>query len=134
MKTKQIIPIRKSYSGKAYNAYVRFTEKMLYINNDASLMLGDTDYIRMSIALDERLLLICKAEKAKDSFKLSRVNETLKARRIETNNALRSIIKAGFPLYMLGKRLPVKRLLDGSLAADFSMLVPIPGVKDGTES
>lgn len=125
MKPKQILPLKKCYSGRATGAYVKFNQKMLYINSDASLMLGEPDYIRMSISIDDRLLIITKAEEAEDSFKLSHVNETRHARRIETNRALLSILKAGFPMYMVDRRLPVKTLLDGSIVADFSMLVPI---------
>ena len=125
MKPKQIVPLKKTWSGKASGPYVKIGPKMLYINNDASEILGDTNYIRMSLSLDDRLLIISKAEKAADSFKVSHVNETRSAKRIETNRALLSIIKAGFPMYMIDKRLPVKSLLDGSIAADFSMLIPV---------
>lgn len=125
MKAKQIIPIKKAASGASSDPYVRFGPKMLYISNQAMEMLGDTGYVRISISLADRLLVISKAEQAEDSFRLSRVNETRSARRIETNRALLSILKAGFPLYMVDRRLPVKILLDGSLAADFSLPVPI---------
>ena len=80
----------------------------------------------MSLSMDDRMLIISRAEKAEDSFKLSGVNETRNAKRIETNRALLSILKAGFPMYMVDRRLPAKRLLDGSLGADFSMLIPLP--------
>lgn len=131
MKPKQIVPLKKCWSGRASGPYVKFNQKMLYINDDASVMLGVPDYVRMSLSLSDRALIITRAEKAEDSFRLSHVNETRHARRIETNRALLSVIKAGFPLYMIDKRLPVKQLLDGSIAADFSMLVPIAGVKNG---
>lgn len=130
MKPKQIVPLKKCYSGRANGPYVRFNNKMLYISDDASVMLGVPDYVRMSLMMDERLLVISRAEKAEDSFKLSSVKETRHAKRIETNRALLSVIKAGFPLYMLDKRLPVKKLLDGSIAGDFSALIPIKEVKD----
>ena len=133
MKQKLIIPLKKCYSGRASGPYVKFNQKMLYINDDASVMLGVPDYVRMSLSLEDRALIITRAEKAEDSFRLSHVNETRHAKRIEKNRALLSVIMAGFPLYMIDKRLPVKQLLDGSIAADFSMLVPIAGVKNGKE-
>lgn len=99
---------------------------MLMINTEAIELWGDAEYIRISIDTDDQVLIFSKAQKSDDDvFKLSKVCETKRARRIETNRALLSIIKAGFPMYMIDKRLPVKLLIDGSLAADFSMKIPI---------
>ena len=125
MKAKQIIPIKKRSSGGTNEPYVKFGPKMLYISSRAMEMFGEAGYIRMSISVVARRLIITKAEKAEDTFRLSRVNETKAARRIETNRALLSILKAGFPLYMVDRRLPVEILLDGSLAADFSLPIPL---------
>ena len=125
MSYKQIVPVKKGSGYAAKYPYVWFTNKMLMISNDAMILWGDTDYIRISINLKECVLILSKAEEAPDSYKLSHVCETKYARRIETNNALLSIIQAGFPLYMMRKRLPVRVLADGSLEVDFSYKVPV---------
>ena len=126
MKTKQIKPLQKAANGPANYPYVRINPKMLMINSNAMALWGETDYMRISISTDEQILIFSKAHEGdENAFKLSTVCETRRARRIETNRALLSIIKAGFPLYMIDKRLPVKILMDGSLAVDFSMKIPI---------
>lgn len=126
MKTKQIKPLKKSANGPANYPYVRINPKMLMINSDAMALWGDTDYMRISISIDEQILIFSKAYEGDDgAFKLSRVCETKRARRIETNRALVALFRSGFPLYMADKRLPVKILMDGSLAVDFSMKIPI---------
>ena len=125
MMIRQIKPMRKLSSGGTGFPYVKLSPKMLFLNSDAMEMWGETDYMRISISTSEQQLIFSKAQKSEDSFKLSKVCETKHARRIETNRALLAIIKAGFPLYMLDKRLPVKILLDGSMAVDFSMKIPV---------
>ena len=125
MSLKQITPLKKHYSKIGSKPSVRLSLKMLYINSAAMELLGCTEYIHMSLDLDNRRLIISKSEQDDTSFKLSTVCHTQHARRIETNRALITIIKNGFPLYMVDKPLPVTRLLDGSIVADFSMPVPL---------
>lgn len=109
--------------------FVRFNLKMLYISAEA--MAGfQTDYIGIKVNAPGNAMLITKASaKTATSFKLCRVCSTEGARRIETNNALLSLIDAGFPRYMLGKRLPVSRSLDGALIVDLRPQIPMAGIQ-----
>ena len=126
MKPQQILPIRKAPSRNVGEAYVRIGLKAFYISNEAMKKFGDTDYIRISMDKDNRCVIVSKAsEKADDTFKLSRVCESERARRIETNRSLLSMIRGGFPLYMIDRHLPANLGLDGSLLADFSMPIPL---------
>lgn len=128
MKVKQIIPLRKGGHKSDITCYVKIGIKMLYISNEAMKLFGDVEYIRISLDMDNRKVIISKAyDKEDDTFKLSKVNETKLAKRIETNRALLALVQAGFPMYMIDKYLPVEIGLDGSLLADFSMLVPLKG-------
>ena len=129
MKPQQILPVKKSPSRSVGEAYVRIGPKAFYISNEAMNQFGDdTDYIRISMDKDNRVVIVSKAfEKAEDTFKLSRVCESRKARRIETNRSLLSMIRGGFPLYMIDRHLPVRIGLDGSLLADFSLPIPLKG-------
>ena len=124
---KQITPLkkRKTYR-KAGAPYVSIGYKMLYINEDAGRMTGGMRYANIGIDIQEQRLIISKAqEETPETFKLSKVCESSFARRIETNRSLLSLIKAGFPTWMIDRRLPVTQALDGSLVADFSKRIPI---------
>ena len=124
---KQITTIkkRKTYR-KAGEPYVSIGYKMLYINEDAGRLTGGMRYAHIGIDIQEQRLIISKAaEETPETFKLSKVCESGYARRIETNRSLLSLIKAGFPTWMIDKRLPVTQGLDGSLIADFSKRIPI---------
>lgn len=100
-------------------AYVRFTLKMLYISSEAMEMIPGTEIISIRVNDQSRAMTITpETAKSDTAFALSRVNETKYARRIETNNALLSILDAGFPKWALGKRMPVSVCLDGSLVVD----------------
>lgn len=115
-----IKPLPKAKSRSVPNEeYVRLTNKMLFINACASKYLR-SDYIIISIDPKRRLLKFTPCEKNdENAFKLSSVNETNGARRIETNRALQSIQDAGFPSWKLGKRLPVSVSLDGAMLVDY---------------
>lgn len=131
MKTiRQILPIKKSGGNHREDAYIRIGLKAFYLSNEAMKLLGDTEYIRISLDRDNRMVIISKAGKAVDSFKLSKVCETQYARRIETNRSLLSLVRNGFPLYMVDRYLPVSVGLDGSLNADFSALIPLKEGED----
>jgi len=126
MKVKQIKPIPKGHGTHKPVSYIKLGIKMLYISKEAMKLFGEAEYIRISLDMDNRKVIISKAfDKDEDTFKLSTVNETEYARRIETNRALLALVQAGFPMYMIDKYLPAEIGLDGSLLADFSMLVPI---------
>ena len=127
MKPQQILPVKKAPSRSAGEEYIRIGLKAFYISNGAMIKFGDTDYIRISIDKDNRVVIVSKAEKDVDSFKLSHVCESQNARRIETNRSLLSIVRGGFPLYMIDRHLPVHLGLDGSLLADFSLPIPLKG-------
>lgn len=134
--TKRVKAIpKKTTNGKKQGAYVKFDLKMLYISSDAMLMMNGAEYISMAVNGPGRVMQISPAPgKNEYSFKLSRVNETEYARRIETNNGLRSVIDSGFPLSMLGKRLPVVAGLDGSLIVDLRPQIPIGSIGSDTEA
>lgn len=125
MKIRQILPITKGTGSARDPSYVRVGLKAFYISNEAMKAFGDTEYIRISLDADHRLIIISKAEKAVDSFRLSKVCETEHARRIETNRSLLSMVRGGFPMYMIDRYLPARVGLDGSLQADFSELIPL---------
>lgn len=125
MKIRQIVPVKKGGRKPGDQAYVRIGLKAVYISNEAMKAFGDTEYIRISLDADHRLIIISKAEKAVDSFRLSKVCETEHARRIETNRSLLAIVRGGFPLYMIDRYLPAQIGLDGSLQADFSEMIPL---------
>ena len=125
MKVQQVLPIKKSPRPHEDRPYVRIGLKAFYISSDAMRAFGDTEYIRISLDKDNRIVIISKAPKAADAFKLSRVCETEHARRIETNRSLLALVRNGFPLYMIDRNLPASIGLDGSLQADFSALIPL---------
>lgn len=126
MRPQQILPVKKAPSRSVGEAYVRIGLKAFYISNEAMKQFGDTDYIRISMDKDNRVVIVSKAtEKGDDTFKLSHVCESGCARRIETNRSLLSMIRGGFPLYMIDRHLPTNLSLDGSLLADFSLPIPL---------
>lgn len=129
---KAITPVKKAKSSVVKDQeYVRLTNKMLYINSGASKYL-DGDYIQIFLDQKRELIKMIPCKKGElNAFKLSKVNETNGARRIETNNALRSFIDAGFPNGKLGKRLPVSKSIDGSLLVDYAWH-PIPAQQRDT--
>lgn len=121
---KQIMPEKKRPSKNMIGgpfAVVDF--KKIYLNNESGKMLnpGNGD-LWVTIGIDKPNSLVTFTKCLPDTegaFKMSRVCETEFARRIETNRALSAIIRAGFPLGMLGKQLPVSLLMDGSIMADY---------------
>lgn len=131
MAARIIKKIPKGKTGKSVlDSYVRFTPKSLYLNNGAMQMIPGVDFVQMSIDVPGHVLCVIPASCSSDySFKLSSVNETKHARRIETNNALLSLLDAGFPRGMIGKRLPVMKGLDGSLIVDLRPQIPL-GVQE----
>ena len=92
--------------------YVRYTPKMLYISGPAMKMLGMADTVTISISGPDRMMMITPG----GPWKLSRVCETMYARRIETNGGLVAMLEAGFPRGMIGKYLSVNTDMTGSLA------------------
>ena len=119
------VPKGKTNSKKS-GKYVRFTPKSLYLSNDAMQLIPGTEFIGMSIDPKGFVMSITPKGYPDDtSFKLSRVKETAYAKRIETNNALLSLLDAGFPRGMIGKRLPVMLGLDGSLIVDLRPQIPL---------
>ena len=126
MKIQQILPVKKSPSRRCGESYIRIGLKAFYISAAAMAKLGDTDYVALSIDTDNRMVIVSKAEQEDPgAFKLSRVCETMAARRIETNRSLLSIVRGGFPLYMIDRHLPAYVGLDGSLMANFSLPIPL---------
>lgn len=121
MPFERICPIKKAKSRAVPGeAYVRITPKMLYISSAAADMLG-ADYITIELDTRERIVRFTprKAE-GPGTFKLSAVNETRRARRIETNNALMALVAAGLPRAAMGKRLPCSLGIDGALLIDYA--------------
>lgn len=121
---KQIIPEKKHRSKNMQRgAFVVVDLKRIYINNDSGKMLNPfNEDLWITIGIDEKNKLLTFSKVDEDTvgaFKMSRVKETEYARRIETNRALASIVRAGFPLGMLGKQLPASLLMDGSIMADY---------------
>ena len=100
----EVIPTKKRNAppkGVRGKPYVRFTPKMLYISSPAMRMLGETEWISISVNGPERVMILSPG----GPWKLSRVCETKDARRIETNGGLVSVLDAGFPKGMIGKYL-----------------------------
>ncbi len=129
---KQIKPMKKRPTYRKTNTpYMSISLKMLYINEDAAALVDQLDYCTISIDTKGQHIVVHPANKEDDgAFKLSTVCESKRARRIETNRALLSFIRSGFPMWMLDKRLPVVRGLDGSLIADYSMKIPTKEIKE----
>lgn len=127
---KQIKPIKKRVTYRVKGTpYMSISLKMLYINEDAASLIGPMDYCTFSIDTKEQYIAINPANKDDEgAFKLSKVCESKNARRIETNRALMSFIKNGFPMWMLDKRLPITKGLTDTLYADFSMKIPVKEV------
>lgn len=121
---KQIMPEKKRPSRRLIEgAFAVIDFKKIYLNNDGGRMLNPRNCdLWITIGIDKSNSLMTFTRCLPDepgAFKMSRVCETEYARRIETNRALSSIIKAGFPLGMMGKQLPVSLLMDGSVMVDF---------------
>ena len=95
---KAIKPVPKAKSCAIKDQeYVRLTNKMLYINAGAAKYLCG-DYIQILIDQKRELIKLVPCSKDdENAFKLSKVNETRGARRIETNNALQSFRNAELP-------------------------------------
>ena len=122
---KTVEKIKKHSTHRGKGPYMRITRKMLYLNSDAMRMMPDVEYITMSVDAKGHSLCIWPSDgENANAFKLCRVCETPGARRIETNNSLESIIKAGFPVHMLGERLPVSTSFSGCLNVDFRPHIP----------
>jgi|GEM_PF-7008031 len=118
-------PKKSATKGKS-GAFVRFNLKMLYISSDAMGMIPETEYISIRVNPGGYVMTITpEAGKGDTAFHLSHVNETKGARRIETNNALLSILDAGFPKWALGKRMPVSLGIDNSLVIDLRPQIPM---------
>ena len=110
--------------------WVRFTQKMLYLNGPFMEEMGHPAYIKISVDGPNRLMVISNG--TPEDFKLSSVCETRYSRRIETNRALMDILEAGFPKGMIGKYLTcVQKGIDGSM---FVSLYTDYNAKEGTES
>lgn len=111
-----MLPIKKRSApprGIQGMAYIRYTNKMLYFSGPAIRMISIPETISISIDGPGRMMVI----RPHGPFKLSKVCETEDARRIETNNALASMIEAGFPRGMVGKYLTLMHVtMDGALA------------------
>lgn len=124
-KVATVRPKKSATKGKS-GAFVRFNLKMLYISSDAMNMIPDTEYISIRVNEQSRAMTITPEQAKSDTaFHLSHVNETKGARRIETNNALLSILDAGFPKWAIGKRMPVTLGIDGSLVIDLRPQIPM---------
>lgn len=121
---KQIKPLKKTSSHRERKPYIRIGMKMIYINEEAGDLIGPTDYATFAIDTNGQHIIVTPSKKEEGAFKLSTVCESNNARRVETNRALLSFIKSGFPMWMVDKRLPVVKGLDGSLIADYSMKIP----------
>lgn len=112
---REVIPKKKRSQpprGVKGRAYVRYTPKMLYINGQAMELLGHPETVSISINGPDRIMMITPG----GPWKLSRVCETMYARRIETNGGLVALLDAGFPKGMIGKYLRVNQDMTGSLA------------------
>lgn len=113
------IPKAKAYSIPG-EEYLRLTIKSLYISSSAGKHLP-SDYVQLFIDPKQKLIKLIPCEKGEaEAFKLSRVKGTPDARRIDTNNALRSFVTCGFPQSRLGKRMPISMSIDGALIADYA--------------
>lgn len=100
--------------------FVRITPKMLYINSAAGRLLR-ADCISIELNTRARIVRFTPHESAGPGvFKLSTVKETPDARRIETNNALMTLVSAGLPGAAMGKRLPCSLGIDGALLIDYA--------------
>lgn len=121
MPFERICPIEKAKSRAVPGeAYVRITPKMLYISSAAADMLR-ADYITIELDTRERIVRFTpRKTEGPGTFKLSAVNETRRARRIETNNALMALVAAGLPRAAMGKRLPCSLGIDGALLIDYA--------------
>lgn len=127
---KEIRPERKRNAppkGVRNKPYVRFTSKMLYISSAAMRLLGETEYVSLSINAPERFMIITH----NGPWKLCRVNEAKDARRIETNGGLLNILEAGFPKGMLGKYLMCHTDMMGALVV--SLIPDYEVVKDAEQ-
>lgn len=119
------VPKGKTTGGNIAD-YLRLTPKSCYFSNGAMKLIPNTEFISFILDIPGYMMKIVPQESmGESSFKISRVNETEYARRIETNNVLISLIKSGFPVGMLGKRLPVIKGLDGSLIVDLRPQIPL---------
>ena len=106
---------------KQHVAFVRFTPKMLYISATAMKIMRDTEYVKAYIDKENNCMLIKPSKENEiNSMKLCRVCESENARRIETTNALLSIIESGFPHDSLNKVLNARESMDGGLIVDFA--------------
>lgn len=124
--TKVATAIQKGKTKPIKGPYVRFSLKMLYISSEAMSMIPETEYISIRVNEKNRAMTITpEQEKGATSFHLSHVNETKDARRIETNNALLSVLDAGFPRWAIGKRMPVVMGLDNSIVVDLRPQIPM---------
>lgn len=122
MSFERVLPVEKRRSRSIPGeAYVTITPKMLYISASAWKMFG-AEYITIDLDTKSRIIRFRSAETPQKgtTFKLSRVKETPNARRIETNNALMSLVAAGLPRAALRKHLPCTIGLDGSLLVDYA--------------
>lgn len=121
MPFERICPVKKAKSRAVPGeAYVRITPKMLYISSAAGDLL-DADYITIELDTRARIVRFTPHKAAEPgTFKLSGVNETRNARRIETNNVLMSLVAAGLPRAAMGKRLPCSLGIDGALLIDYA--------------
>lgn len=116
-------PMPKRSAGTG-DAYVRFSLKSLYISSQAMELIPNTERINISVNAKGHSMVISKGD-GKNSFHLCRVNETKCARRIDTVNALLSLVDAGYPKWALGKRMPAMAGLDGSLVVDLRPQIPL---------
>lgn len=121
MSFERVLPVEKRRSRSIPGeAYVRITPKMLYISSAAGELLR-ADYITIELDTRARIIRFTPHKSAEPgTFKLSDVNETRRARRIETNNALMSLVAEGMPRAAMGKRLPCSLSLDGALLIDYA--------------
>ena len=111
----EVLPRKKRSApprGMRGAAYVRYTPKMLYISGPAMEMLGMPNSVSISVNGPDRMMMITPG----GPWKLSRVCETMHARRIETNGGLVSLLEAGFPRGMINHYLTVHEDMTGSLA------------------
>lgn len=113
-KRVEVVPKMHNYE-KNNNPYVRITPKAIYINEGAAQML-DGDYIQIEIDSESELVRFLSCKKGDEhAFKLSSVCETEHAKRIETNNVMFSLLKAGFDMNKMYKKLNVLRIKNGIL-------------------
>ena len=92
-------------------AYIRVTSRMLYLNNEAMKLLGETETVSISIDKNQRVIIITPG----GPWKLTKVHDTKYARRIESGTSMVEILKSGFPYGMLGVYLPCQKDMYGSL-------------------